>query len=111
MFFSRGGGVSFSVIFPSISFQNVCRWRARVETLRADVQKRKFRRITVSSRAVNKRSEGWFPEAEQRVFTLFQETRALGISCSTLWFTVVMKEELAKLFPDNSADDFVAGGG
>jgi len=102
---------SFPLIFPTISLSNVRRWCKRVDILRADVNIRSLRRITVSSAAVAVRSEPWFPEAEECVFALFEEAREIGMKCSTLWFTVTMQKELNRLFPDKSADDFKAGDG
>jgi len=80
----------------------------KVDTLRADVAQKRFRRITISSAAVKIRSEPWFEEAEKCVFALFEAARDIGMKCSTLWFEMTMKKELERLFPDKSADDFKA---
>jgi len=102
---------SFRLIFPSIPLQNMFLWRRKIDTLREDVRKVQFRRITVSQAAVAVRSEPWFPEAENCVFSLFEDARENGLSCSTLWFSTTMKKQLLRLFPGREADDFVAGAG
>jgi len=103
--------IGFNLVFPMIAYASMLCWRRNVVRLRADVSDARYRKLTVSSLAVAVRKEAWFPEAETLVIVKFKEERENGMKVSTLWFSKTMKDCLAVLFPDKSADDFVAGDG
>ncbi len=102
---------SFQLVYPQISVPRMLRWQRRVVDLRADNQLQKFAKQFVTGRCVAIRTEAWFPAAEARVLSQFRDAREEGLPCNGLWFQVKMQEALQEMYPDGSADDFVAGDG
>ncbi len=82
------------------------KWCHRADELRADNAS-----VTLAKKFVSGRSEAWYPEAEAIVISRFRDARAHGSPCNCLWFQVKMQETLQELYPDGSADDFIAGDG
>jgi len=87
------------------------RWRKNVVSLRKDVSDARYKKMSVSSSAINVHKEAWFADAERAVYDDYKEARESGMPCGTLWFGVQMRKHLEVLFPDKSADDFLASAG
>ena len=102
---------TFGLVFPAVTFSQMLKWRRRVDILRADVaHSRSMAMKLVSAQSCNTRGEQWFPEAEALVFSELREARSNGLQITGMWVSAKMRDALAQLIPDGSADDFVAGG-